>query len=93
MTTFNDLKFETRDDNFGGSRARHVFPNGYEASVIIGPNSHGGDRGLYELAVMLNGYLDYTTPITDDVLGHLEPSEVTKILAEIEALPAPVILF
>jgi len=89
MTTFNDLDFITRDDTFGGKRALHEFPNGYSASVIIGPKSYGGSRGLYELAVMYDGDLDYTTPITDDVLGHLSPGEVTEILAQIEALPAP----
>ena len=62
------------------------FPNGYTASVIIDPPNKR--QGLYEIAVMHNGSLDYSTPITDDVLGNLTEDEVIKHCNEIAALPS-----
>jgi len=63
------------------------FPNGYGASVIRSPYSYGGPDGLYELAVLKNGKINYKTPITDDVVGWLTPDEVTELLGQIQALP------
>lgn len=61
------------------------FANGYGASVIN--DGYGRDSGLYELAVIgPDGGLDYTTPITDDVLGWLTPDDVAEALDKIEAL-------
>jgi hypothetical protein len=34
--------------------------------------------------------LAYDTPITDDVLGHLSEQEVDELLAQVEALEAPI---
>ena len=85
MTTLEDLVFDRSDSHV--ARAKAHFPNGYTASVIIGPYSYGGDEGLYELAVMHGGELCYLTPVTDDVVGHLTPEQVTELLAKIEALP------
>lgn len=79
----------------GGTQRIYRFGNGYGASVVQFPYSYGGDRGLWELAVTKyerednDSYsLTYDTEITDDVLGHLEESEVDELLARIEALPA-----
>ncbi len=79
----------------GGTQRIYRFGNGYGASVVQFPYSYGGDRGLWELAVTKyegednDSYsLTYDTEITDDVLGHLEESEVDGLLARIEALPA-----
>lgn len=83
--TFDELKFSS--DGFF-NRARHDFANGYGASVIISPYSYGGDKGLYELAVFKGGSLCYDTPITSDVEGYLTPDDVTRLLGQIEALPA-----
>lgn len=65
------------------------FANGYGASVVRGRLTYGGKDGLYELAVIERETerLVYTTPITDDVLGHLSPEDVTRTLGEIAALP------
>ena len=88
-TTFADLKFVSR--THGGQQARVFFPNGYGASVVIGPYSYGGPDGLYELAVLEGNEsksgLTYDTPITDDVEGHLTPYAVTELLGRIESLP------
>lgn len=66
------------------------FENGYGASVIRGEYSYGGREGLYELAV-IKGIasewdLCYDTGITDDVIGHLTPEDVTSYLQRIKSL-------
>ena len=65
---------------------RWKFNNGYEASVIRNKYSYGHDLGLYEVAIFKDGDIDYSTHITDDVLGYLTPREVVYKLREIEAL-------
>ena len=71
----------------GGDQWRYKFANGYGASIIRNPTSYGGSSGLYELAVLDSyGGLDYSTPITDDVVGHLDESGVRRILTAIEDL-------
>ena len=62
------------------------FPNGYTASVIRTESSYGGDAGLFEIAVMYNGVLDYTTPVTNDVLGYLTEQDVVDTCELISAL-------
>jgi hypothetical protein len=76
-----------------GTQRLYRFDNGYGASVVRSPYSYGGDQGLWELAVLtFNGGsiedfdLSYSTPITHDVIGHLEDYEVDELLARIEAL-------
>ena len=71
----------------------YKFDNGYGASVIRHKYSYGGDEGLFELAVIRfenedAWHLCYDTPITEDVLGHLEEEEVLNILNKIELLKA-----
>lgn len=62
--------------------------------------SYGVEGGRWELAVLRftgegvsfddphNWGLTYDTPITDDVIGHLDDDEVQAILAQIRDLPA-----
>jgi hypothetical protein len=86
-----------------GTQRIYRFENGYGASVVrfsehhgtsIPVGSYGGDKGLWELAVLrFTGEktdkfrLIYDTPITDDVLGYLSEEEVDANLAKIEVLP------
>lgn len=82
----------------GGVQHLYRFPNGYGASVVCSSVSYGGDRGLWELAVIywpvpenldiFDFDLTYDTPITGDVVGHLSIQEVHELLDQIEALPA-----
>jgi hypothetical protein len=70
------------------------FPNGYGASIIRGPLTYGGNRGLFELGVIrftskTQWDLVYSTPVTNDVLGGLTGNEVLATLAEIQVLPIP----
>lgn len=80
----------------GGTQVLHRFDNGYGASVIQGPYSYGGPQGQYELAVIKwrggTFALTYETPITDDVLGYLEPDAVQGYLRQIEALTEEVVI-
>ena len=87
MKTFEDLKFEPHATGLGGVMSRIYFENGYGASVVCTPYTYGGDKGLYELAVLNNdGELTYDTPITNDVEGHLTEADVTKLLEQIQSL-------
>lgn len=66
------------------------FPNGYGASVVQHKYTYGGDKGLWELAVIKfegdKWSIDYTTPITDDVLGWLTRLEVLELMGKIAGL-------
>ena len=82
--TFDDLEFEPFRS---GVSSKIIFDNGFGASIVRHENSYGGTKGLYELAVLdKDGYLNYDTPITDDVLGYLTPEKVTEILIKIQDL-------
>ncbi len=89
MTTFQNLVFKPKNEGTipDNVQARVDFDNGYGACVVRGPYTYGGPEGLYELAVFENGSLCYSTPITEDVEGHLSEDDVTALLAQIEALP------
>lgn len=86
MELFNSPTTQGPHSPIGGERRTYEFDNGYIASVIIGPYSYGGDRGLYELAVMDAEGLRYDTEITGDVIGHLTPQEVDSLLVRIRDL-------
>lgn len=82
-------KFLVSDDflpDIQGTRKFYEFENGLGASVICTPYSYGGDRGLWELAVMERGRVNYNTPVTNDVLGYLTWEEVEENLGKIRKL-------
>ena len=65
----------------------YKFDNGYGASVVCHSGSYGGNKGLYELAVLdSTGDLCYSTPITEDVIGHLTSDKVVELLERIKLL-------
>ena len=72
----------------GGAQTIYRFPNGYGASVVVGGYAYGGR----ELAVLRFAgdsdkfYLTFDTPITGDVIGWLDSTDVPPLL-EIAALP------
>jgi len=87
MKTFKDLEFIELDQYMNGVAARIMFENGFGASVVCHSFSYGGDAGLYELAVLDNdGEITYETDVTDDVIGHLTPEQVTETMAFIQVL-------
>ena len=82
----NKFRIETNKFN-GGIQYRYRFKNGMGASVIKHKGSYGYAQGRYELAVLDGaGDIDYTTPITNDVIGHLEWDEVENLLDKIKEL-------
>ena len=87
MKTFKDLEFVPHSTGMGGVMSRIQFENGYGASVVCTPYTYGGDKGLYELAVLdSEGNLTYATLVTNDVIGYLRPEDVTDVLAKIQQL-------
>ena len=87
MKTFKDLEFIEHLSHMGGVQSRIQFDNGYGASVVKTPYTYGGDKGLYELAVLdSEGHLTYATPVTNDVIGYLRPEDVTDVMKKIQQL-------
>jgi hypothetical protein len=85
-TVFEKLKFQQHPMGMG-KQCIVQFSNGYGASIVQGPHTYGGSKGLYELAVFgKDGGITYDTPITDDVLGYLSEEEVEKTLLDIKNL-------
>ena len=77
--------FITRPAN-GGTQRVYKFDNGYGASVVNHCFSYGTELGV----LRFDGDdfdLCYTTPITDDVIGHLSEEGVESVLDLIQALP------
>lgn len=67
---------------FGGCQTKYRFENGYGASVI----NHNGSYGV-ELGVLYDGVLDYSTPITSDVVTYIkDEKELDKLLKYIKEL-------
>jgi hypothetical protein len=93
MKTFKDLVFTVHPhagmapswSSLGfRDRAMLFFANGYGVSVITG--GYGDDERPYELAVMTSRGICYDTHITDDVLGYLTESDVSKWMVEVQNL-------
>lgn len=77
----------------GGVQKIYRFSNNYGASVIQHQFSYGSEEGLWELAVVqfegdgeYDFKLNYSTPITNDVIGWLTEDGVESLLEEIENL-------
>ena len=69
-------------------RKKITFDNGYTASIIcLGIYSNGGEEGLFEIGILHNDELVYDTPLTNDVIGHLNFFEVVEVLNKIKNLP------
>jgi hypothetical protein len=88
MKKFEDLEFIKLDDGFmKGVQCRMMFENGFGVSVVSHTYSYGGKDGLFEVAVLgKDGDLTYDTPVTNDVVGYLNPDEVTEIMEQVQKL-------
>lgn len=87
--------FLSKKELHGGYQWLFRFPNDFGASVVRHEWSYGYAAGLFELAVLhffgedeKEFKLTYSTPITDDVLGRIDESEVLATLERIAALEA-----
>ena len=79
--------YKRKYDMFNGHGYIYEFENGYGASVIKHDASYGGKMGLYEIAVLdSTGDICYSTPITDDVVGHASEETVLDTLHRIKML-------
>jgi hypothetical protein len=90
-----DLGAQLPDRRIRHDQHIYRFNNGYGASVVMGDYTYGGPNGNWELAVIRfygsgadDWHLEYETPITSDVLGHLSTEDVARTLIQIAALPA-----
>ena len=70
-----------------GSKRIYQFSNGYGASVIRHERSYGGRAGLFELAVLNNGELCYTSAVASYIDGWLTHEQVDELLDKISLLP------
>jgi len=91
MKTFKDLEFKPHKTG-EGLQARMDFDNDYGVSVVRFKingvfGSYTDSDKEWELAVMWKGELTYTTPVTNDVIGHLSARAVTKIMKQVQLLP------
>ena len=85
--TFKDLEFVPHPVmGAGGTRAYMEFANGYGISVITGEYAYSDEEHPYEAAVLCGGAICYDTPITEDVVGHLDEEGVTQIMKQIQEL-------
>lgn len=65
-----------------------TFPNGRGVSIIRHHGSYGYRHGKFEVAVLdANGTLDYSTPVTDDVLGWQSVEDVLNVMKQVADLP------
>lgn len=75
----------------GDHMERVMFPNGRGVSIIRHAFSYGGKAGLFEVAVLdSTGELDYSTPVTDDVLGWQTVEDVLNVMKAVSELPAAI---
>jgi len=86
MKTFKDLVFEPHKVDPTGTRAIMNFDNDYGVSVITGSMFYTDEGHPYEIAIMYNDTLCYTTPITDDVIGHQTDKDITKVMRQVQLL-------
>lgn len=69
------------------------FDNNRGVSVVRHSLSYGSKEGLYELAILkkcggdIKWIIDYTTDITDDVLGYLMWIDVVTYMQRVASLP------
>lgn len=89
MKTFEDLEWKPHNIGFGtesSKRATMDFPNGFGVSILLGSLFHSNGTDTYEVAIFRGDNIDYTTGITDDVMGYRTAKEVTEIMAQVQKL-------
>lgn len=88
------LKVTPTRNRPGDAQFVYRFRNGYGASVVQNGTSYTADGRLWELAVIRfenaadNSWdICYETPITNDVIGYLDPEDVITYLNRVGDLP------
>lgn len=85
MLKFQEFKTSEKVDILGITRLRFNFPNGYTASVIKGAILHCFPFA-WEVAVLKDGVIDYTTPLTTNVEVFENDDETNEFLEKIKNL-------
>lgn len=85
MKTFKDLQFGPHKVGVG-THAQMYFDNGYGVSVVCGELFYSNGIDTYEVAILHNGYITYSTDITSDVLGDQTADEVSEIMRRVQKL-------
>ena len=86
MKTFEDLVFNPHPCPFGfDTQAVMEFPNGWGLSVVNGEYAYC-DEDTYEVEILWLGGIDYSTELTDDVLGYQTPEEITDIMKKLQEM-------
>ncbi len=70
------------DENLKMQRARVHFKNGHSLSIIRGPNSYGGEDGLFEIMPSDESFLDEEHS-GDSVCGYLTAEQVERYIRKI----------
>lgn len=88
MKTFKDLKFEEHPAAGYGFSTQAImdFDNNYGLSVITGSGAYTSSEKPYEVAIMYNGKLTYTSGITDDVIRYQTADDVSEIMKRVQEL-------
>jgi hypothetical protein len=91
MKGFKDLEFHESEDYDDGVYAFEFFDNNFGVSVIKNRYSHGGSKGLYELAVvymspeMTESEIHYNNDVAQgDVRGYLTEDDVTELMEQVQ---------
>ena len=85
MKTFKDLQFGAHPIG-NGVIAQMNFDNGYGVSVVKFNGSYGYDQNLWEVAILYNDAITYSTDITDNVLGYQTEQDVTDVMKKVQSL-------
>lgn len=86
---FKKCLIEKFNDELGGIHYIFRFPNNYGASVVKGKYTYGGDKDLWEMALIYfhdesNDYkLVYEKDFEVDVIGYLTVYQVNELLRKI----------
>jgi len=70
---------------YGGIQGLVKLDNGFELSVVRHKFSYGGEEGLYEIGVFLDGELVTPKGWDDQVKGWLDKDGVEQTIAELVA--------
>lgn len=83
---FSEIRERFQKHPYGGIRAVVEFPNGYGASIIQTSFSYGSELGLYEIGILKDGSLTYSSGITDDVIPRCDEKKVLSIVRKVASL-------
>lgn len=75
------LTFEVINNEYIGIglKVRKNFANNWGISAIMNKYSYGGTLLLWEVAVLDNNTISYSSPLTQDVMGYLTIAQVHEI--------------